>query len=734
MVDLRINNGAIAFADPVIASSNGSVAGATFTASGTAAGIVAPVPYQWTSSGLDIAGAIGKTFTSSIALHAYSKISVRFPGRTPSSTPPEFFLVPAYRAASFTISLTDAFKVGQPVSFVPVGDFGQPHVRFVPTWRVDGAIVSNMLWYTPKAADAGKPWTLSVTGINLVGSHTPELLSGTVGAATGSNALTGTLDPTLALNLQAVNDYSDQCPFIDWAKVVRWILKDTIGSNPDLGHGAMNTAGYLDAGGWPLAMPAGYDQIEFLWATAAFNTYAKSLNPFLVTWEGAATFTGFDTTLSSVTSNSLTMTITGSGNVGLRALTLGTGATQFKNLKIIPQKWAALAAAGKQFNPEWMDNVLRGARFLRFMDWLETNSTGIVEFSEYKTKNYARYGGPIPLQVLVELCNENRSDLWFDFPTACSDDLVTDVATYVRDNLVAGLTGIFAYSNELWNVGIGTVGNNGPTKYDWFQARADVDFAASTNTNAYARNLNWIGRRISQIAQIVRGVYSGSSAKFHNTVGVATVTDQSNTAVMLNANIWLETYPGDYVAPHSVLDSIAGTNYVGTSICKNSTHLATIAAATPGTTANQVIRNLLFNPAVGSSIPHWRDAMRALRTYANSRGLKLLMYEGGFHMIQNFGVAFDADVHPAGPNLYAFDDSPEAQECIEAMFSVVKQFADGPYMQFSDVGQARKEGTWYIFDDPVTPLNRGRLLLSLAHTTPNWWNETVPAGRYQRVT
>ncbi len=61
------------------------------------------------------------------------------------------------------------------------------------------------------------------------------------------------------------------------------------------------------------------------------------------------------------------------------------------------------------------------------------------------------FGMGMPVEVMVKLANKLNVDPWFCLPHLCTDDYVTQFATYVRDHLNSNLVAYYELSNEVWN-------------------------------------------------------------------------------------------------------------------------------------------------------------------------------------------------------------------------------------------------------------------------------------------
>lgn len=109
---------------------------------------------------------------------------------------------------------------------------------------------------------------------------------------------------------------------------------------------------------------------------------------------------------------------------------------------------------GKLFNEAFLEFV-RPFGTLRFMDWTATN--GSIQ------QAWPKRPGPdnctwrlkestgVPVEVMVQLCNDMRADGWFCMPHLADNNYVQQFASYVRDHLDPELKAYVEYSNEHWN-------------------------------------------------------------------------------------------------------------------------------------------------------------------------------------------------------------------------------------------------------------------------------------------
>lgn len=94
----------------------------------------------------------------------------------------------------------------------------------------------------------------------------------------------------------------------------------------------------------------------------------------------------------------------------------------------------------------------------------------------------------IPIETMVALANSIFAHLWFTFPAMVNDSYVSNVATYVRNNLFQPLAFYPEYANEIWN-------NIFPLTL-WATARgAALGFPSGNNEQPQG----WYGLRCRQI-------------------------------------------------------------------------------------------------------------------------------------------------------------------------------------------------------------------------------------------
>jgi hypothetical protein len=127
----------------------------------------------------------------------------------------------------------------------------------------------------------------------------------------------------------------------------------------------------------------------------------------------------------------------------------------------------ALYDAGNHIHPDFIQDVAESCSPeapLRFMDVLETNQSGVLDYvSDWdevgstwgNTISYPRGPRRIHLRSVAEICNEANRDPWICVPMMLTDASVTAMLTDLNTYLNPGLKVWIENGNEHWNTGTG---------------------------------------------------------------------------------------------------------------------------------------------------------------------------------------------------------------------------------------------------------------------------------------
>src|SRR5439155_26809058 len=86
-------------------------------------------------------------------------------------------------------------------------------------------------------------------------------------------------------------------------------------------------------------------------------------------------------------------------------------------------------------------------------DWTGTNNSTVVNWSVRTVASSARQSSTngVAWEYVVQMANLVHKDLWINVPALATDDYVTQLATYLKNNLDPDRVVYVEYSNEVWN-------------------------------------------------------------------------------------------------------------------------------------------------------------------------------------------------------------------------------------------------------------------------------------------
>ncbi|MCU0801276.1 MAG: hypothetical protein MUD11_05780 [Rhodobacteraceae bacterium] len=503
-------------------------------------------------------------------------------------------------------------------------------------------------------------------------------------------AFTAVSNPNLSLGLAGINDWSVQQPFLDVMKTARnWTghLPDQWGG---FDHDRLSAEGYLDAQGWPKAVPPGVTGLSTLILTHLPNDAGGVAGRYVLTYQGKGTLLveGRATNLQTEAPGRMTFDYTpGEGSVML-TLTALDPADPLRNIVVVRADQAAALAAGAIFNPAWLDR-LRGVRGLRFMDWMATNNATLSAAADRpRPEDFTFSNTGAPIEVMVALANELDADPWFTLPHQATDELVKLYADYVRDNLEPGRKAWVELSNEVWNGQFTQAGWAAEqAKARWGQDDAGVQYYAL---------------RAAEVADIWAAAF-GDQADTRLVRVIATQTgwygleEQILSAPLVMAE--------GRAAPATHFDAYAVTGYfsalLGTEdkVAQIRQWLVDSAAADPDApyamATARAAQELRDGSVTGDPTDSLKSVVTELLPYhadvAQKYGLRLVMYEGGTHVVGYGPQVDDAEVTAFFTH---FNYTPEMAALYAILLAEWAKLTDAPFNAFVDVYAPGKWGSW----------------------------------------
>lgn len=446
---------------------------------------------------------------------------------------------------------------------------------------------------------------------------------------------------SVGTNLAPISDWSTQRPFADLFKQSRgWISNSE--TQWDDGR-ALD----VDARGWIRSLQRGQRaRAVIAWDEGA----AVVRGDVVVTWRGKGKLDFWPQKRVRVDQGARRAVIDADGKSGIAINILETDASDpVRDIRV-----SRAGHEGKRFDPAFLQS-LRGYTTLRFMDWARTNDTTARTWAERAVVDDARWSTAkgVPLEVMIELCNEVDADMWLTIPDTWDDAAVSGAASMVAQFLEKERALYVESSNEVWN--------------DMFpQAKRARERGAreglSRNANE-ARLLAHAARTVDVMRTFTRAWSERrrDSARLVRVIA-SHMANPWSSGVLLSA-------PG--VAGQ--VDALAIAPYFGHDV--------------RSTDVDDILRIL------DKAIDGHGKQLGEHKVHADRAHVALVAYEGGQHLI----AAGPGGTHAEDARAAAFaaaNRDPRMRSLYAKALSTWKSAGGGLYVHYYDIGPHTKFGAW----------------------------------------
>lgn len=495
-------------------------------------------------------------------------------------------------------------------------------------------------------------------------------------------------NPNLSLGLAGINDWSVQQPFLDIMKTARPWIGHLPGQFGGWEMADLEQAGAIGPRGWPVAIPPEVTSVSALILTDLPADAGGVAGRYVLTYEGKGDLKleGRAQVVQVQSGRILFDYTPGDGFVAI-TLTALDAVDPIHSISVVRADRESALASGAIFNPDWLARI-RGVKGLRFMDWMATNNATLALAQDRPMPQdftYARRG--VPVEIMVALANELQADPWFTLPHLATDDLVRSYAQIVHDSLDPTLKAHVEFSNEVWN-------------WQFDQAR----WAEEQGRARWGKDQTWVqfyALRAGQVMDIWAQVFADAPDRLVRIIATQTGWLGLEEQILDAPLVLAEGLP----APASHFDAYAVTGYFSALLGADEKAdlvrdwIAQSKAADPSqpyALANELAAQDLRDGSV-SGDPS--DSLAAVlgetlpyqAAVAANHGLRLVMYEGGTHVV-GFGAQVD------DPDLTAFftqlNFSAEMGELYAEMMAGWGKVSDAPFNAFVDVYRPSKWGSW----------------------------------------
>lgn len=496
---------------------------------------------------------------------------------------------------------------------------------------------------------------------------------------------------SLGIGLSGISDWSTQFPFLDHFKSSRKWITQCIKSDPNCTKQWTTNEPQLldlDENGWVKSLPTPEDTALFTRvSTIIGNSEEFPQGKYIVLYDGdgkieyswsakkldSESKQGRDViNLDSSKKNGILMTITSTDP--------NKTGNYIRNIKVIEEKNEQLFNQGEIFNPLFLEKI-KPFSTLRFMDWMETNNSQQKEWQDRPTPNISTYTQKgVSIETMVSLANKLKKDVWFNMPHQASDEYITQFAQLVKNSLDPNLKIYVEFSNEVWN---------------WQFKQANYALAQgkarwNEEGNVY---MQWYGMRNAQMCDI----WNNSFADQKNRVICVMSTQTASMGLeksVLDCPLWVKE--GNKPCYQHGISAYAITGYFGGGLGspENQSVIESWLNEPDGGFSKAIAQLKTGNIIQGKRKDSIKDIYNLFiyhNQVAQERGLQLVTYEGGQHIVGRKKVKNNKEL----TNFFIeLNRRPEMYDLYTELLNNWEKAGGGLFMHFVDINKPSQHGSW----------------------------------------
>lgn len=400
------------------------------------------------------------------------------------------------------------------------------------------------------------------------------------------------------INLGALSDWSNEWMFVDLFKQSRpWLPQTTAPDSP------WNTGQplALDPNGWPLLAPG--QAAATLMMREVQGKYPGGRYHCFFEGTGQLQF-GFDAKVVSSAPGHYEVDVTPS-HAGILLRVVSSSANDpVRNIRFVMPGFEHTYAA-EPFHPLFLERLAH-YRTLRFMDMQRINNSAEQHWHQRTTPTWATQAADhgVALEYLIELSNTLGKHPWVCLPHLATDDYVRQFARVLRDNVHPDLEIHVEYSNEVWN-----------SLFTQSHYARQQGIAAGLHPDVFQAQLKWYSQRSLEIFDLMVAEFGGPGSP-----GAARLR---RVLAGQSGNPFTGEVILDHQQAHQRVDAYSIAPYFGGSFG--------FGPQVP-ITKTWSVEKLLQECALQILGP-LRQQMAQNAHVAHSRGLPLIAYEGGQHLV-----------------------------------------------------------------------------------------------------
>ena len=550
-------------------------------------------------------------------------------------------------------------------------------------------------------------------------------------------------NPPVGAGLGALAEWSTQWPFIDLMKTARPWTGHLHGQWGGWEHADLEAGGWLDAQGWPTAIPPELSSVEAIFIVDQPPEAVSLAGRYRVSWrgEGRIELFGGSENVRYRPGEAWFDYTPREGLVSVRIVATdprGVG-DHIRDIRIVKAENIELLEAGAIFNPAWLARI-ENLRALRFMDWMRTNHSTAAEWSgRPRVDDYTYAWRGAPVEMMVALANEIAADPWFNMPHMATDEYFEQFAAYVRDHLETRRKVYVEYSNEVWNWSFGQA--------SWLRDQARARWRREGGDEW----IQFAGMRAAEMAHVWDAAF-GAQASNRLVKVISTQTGWLGLEKgLLDAPLWVAEDPARNAPPSESFDAYGVTGYFSgllgnekaadvrawldesLAAAEASAERAVSLARRARPTSWPIVstgRPPMRSPSCGTargpaatptSIAGLFEGPLAYQaSVAQDAGLDLVMYEGGTHVV---GIGPHVDDDLLTDFFRHLNYTPEMGALYCELLARWHDLGGTLFNAYVDVAGPSKWGSWGALRHLDDDNPRWSALAAFNRSTPAWWEQ-----------
>jgi hypothetical protein len=516
----------------------------------------------------------------------------------------------------------------------------------------------------------------------------------------------------------------------------------------------------VDVYGYPLSLPAAGDNtVKYRRASALMFHDDGRVHPagkYTVLYEGSGTLE-YSMAGSKVAAESKPgrdiVNVTNTGTDGmLLTITATDPNNHIRNIRVLPpggvcslnQAEFALTSAdcsakgmgsliafenltGRWWHPSFVAD-LKGFRTIRFLDWNRTNSSPLANWEDRPKRDDAMWSGTagVPVNMMVTLANEVGADPWINLPMKATDDYAMRFAHQLKATLAPKLNLIVEYSNEPWNYAFPAA--------SWMkdQAAATWPDQVAKGVSVYTLQSSWYGMRAAQLCKIIKTEFGADAGRVkcvfngfaQNAWTSAQMMDCPYAVSKIGQACYkqmdalaIAPYFGAYIGAQSVRSTVK-TWYTQADGGVSKLFEEILGQDANGTKVTPPLYGKTNESYIDGAVAQAKTWMQSNKNEASSRGLPMMSYEGGQHL-----VMYGGDTDQQWLNLMtAANRDPRMGKAYTRHLADWEAVGGAQYTLFNHVYRPSKYGIWGLKETQGQEGNyKWQAVLPYRDTKPCWW-------------